>query len=186
MEMGEKSKEATPVAASESPETKTDRSERPEKPVENDNPPSSSSNSPIQGQPSAHVLDRAIEEIKKAIMADKCAQYEEALALYMSAISQFSQALRQEMNPKNKAVLTEKLTSYIDRAEKLKAHLSGPAAKPASIVSPVPPAGGKSDDPSDVNGLSKGVENMAVSPVYRVLQLELLQRQDRSSNEQSV
>ncbi|EPE05195.1 vacuolar sorting atpase [Ophiostoma piceae UAMH 11346] len=74
-------------------------------------------------------LGRAIEQVRKAIEADNAAEYDKAYQLYYASLEMFMLALKWEKNPKSKEMIRQKTTEYMDRAEKLKAHLSDAEAK---------------------------------------------------------
>jgi ATPases of the AAA+ class len=74
-------------------------------------------------------LDRAIKQVRLAIDADNAAQYEKAYQLYYQALELFMLALKWEKNPKSKEMIRAKTSEYMDRAEKLKAHLQDMEAK---------------------------------------------------------
>lgn len=95
-------------------------------------------------------LGRAIDTVKKAIELDNAGSYEQAYQQYHSALEFFMLALKWEKNAKSKEMIRAKAGEYMDRAEKLKAHLSAndPSnrKKPAAMGS-----NGKA-----VNGAGKG------------------------------
>ncbi|KAK3388607.1 vacuolar protein sorting-associated protein VPS4 [Sordaria brevicollis] len=74
-------------------------------------------------------LGRAIEQVRKAIEADNAAQYDKAYQLYYQSLELFMLALKWEKNPKSKEMIRAKTGEYMDRAEKLKAHLADADAK---------------------------------------------------------
>ncbi len=74
-------------------------------------------------------LGRAIEQVRKAIEADNAAQYDKAYQMYYQALELFMLALKWEKNPKSKEMIRQKTGEYMDRAEKLKSHLSDADAK---------------------------------------------------------
>lgn len=74
-------------------------------------------------------LGRAIDQVRKAIEADNAAQYDKAYQLYYQSLELFMLALKWEKNPKSKEMIRQKTGEYMDRAEKLKAHLSDADAK---------------------------------------------------------
>jgi len=74
-------------------------------------------------------LGRAIEQVRKAIEADNEGQYEKAYQLYYQSLELFMLALKWEKNPKSKEMIRAKTGEYMDRAEKLKAHLADAEAK---------------------------------------------------------
>ncbi|KAK3306089.1 P-loop containing nucleoside triphosphate hydrolase protein [Chaetomium strumarium] len=81
-------------------------------------------------------LDRAIKQVRLAIDADNAAQYEKAYQLYYQSLELFMLALKWEKNPKSKEMIRAKTAEYMDRAEKLKAHLAdaeGKRKKPGMV-----------------------------------------------------
>ena len=56
-------------------------------------------------------------------------QYDKAYQLYYQSLELFMLALKWEKNPKSKDMIRAKTAEYMDRAEKLKAHLSDAEAK---------------------------------------------------------
>ncbi|KAK4111700.1 AAA-domain-containing protein [Canariomyces notabilis] len=74
-------------------------------------------------------LDRAIKQVRQAIDADNAAQYEKAYQLYYQSLELFMLALKWEKNPKSKEMIRAKTSEYMDRAEKLKAHIADSEAK---------------------------------------------------------
>ncbi|KAK8097384.1 hypothetical protein PG984_016523 [Apiospora sp. TS-2023a] len=74
-------------------------------------------------------LGRAIETVRRAIDADNGNQYEKAYQLYYQSLELFMLALKWEKNPKSKEMIRTKTAEYMDRAEKLKAHISDADAK---------------------------------------------------------
>lgn len=74
-------------------------------------------------------LGRAIDQVRKAIEADNAAQYDKAYQMYYQSLELFMLALKWEKNPKSKEMIRTKTAEYMDRAEKLKAHLSDADAK---------------------------------------------------------
>ena len=74
-------------------------------------------------------LGRAIDQVRKAIEADNAAQYEKAYQMYYQSLELFMLALKWEKNPKSKEMIRAKTGEYMDRAEKLKAHIADAEAK---------------------------------------------------------
>ncbi|KAI1641935.1 vacuolar protein sorting-associated protein VPS4 [Daldinia loculata] len=74
-------------------------------------------------------LSRAIDTVHRAVTADKEAEYEKAYQLYYQSLELFMLALKWEKNPKSKEMIRQKTGEYMDRAEKLKAHLADADAK---------------------------------------------------------
>jgi vacuolar protein-sorting-associated protein 4 len=88
---------------------------------------------------SGHIdwVGRAIETVKKAIEYDHENNYEEAYKHYMNALDLFMLAIKWERSEPNKQILKKKVAEYIERAEKLKAHLNdkdtSSKKKPAAV-----------------------------------------------------
>ncbi|KAL4871014.1 hypothetical protein BDV12DRAFT_184120 [Aspergillus spectabilis] len=98
-------------------------------------------------------LGRAIDTVKKAIESDNEGEYEKAYQLYYSALELFMLALKWEKNLKSKEMIRAKAGEYMERAEKLKAHLASQdnRKKPSAVgangkVSQGSGKGGKEDD----------------------------------------
>ncbi|KIW10966.1 hypothetical protein PV08_10265 [Exophiala spinifera] len=68
-------------------------------------------------------LGRAIDTVKKAIELDTAGSYEQAYQQYYAALELFMLALKWEKNPKSKEMIRAKAGEYMDRVEKLKAHI---------------------------------------------------------------
>ncbi|KAF8531021.1 AAA-domain-containing protein [Gautieria morchelliformis] len=71
-----------------------------------------------------NALDRAIEMVQRAIDEDVNQNYAEAYKQYQNSLDYFMLALKYEKNDKLKAMIRGKVTEYLNRAEKLKEHLS--------------------------------------------------------------
>jgi vacuolar protein-sorting-associated protein 4 len=102
-------------------------------------------------------LGRAIEQVRKAIEADNAAQYEKAYQMYYASLELFMLALKWEKNPKSKEMIRAKTGEYMDRAEKLKAHLAdaeGKRKKPGMVGANGTSTGGtgKGKDGADGEG----------------------------------
>jgi vacuolar protein-sorting-associated protein 4 len=102
-------------------------------------------------------LGRAIEQVRKAIEADNAAQYEKAYQMYYASLELFMLALKWEKNPKSKEMIRSKTAEYMDRAEKLKAHLAdadGKRKKPGMVGANGTSTGGtgKGKDGGDAEG----------------------------------
>jgi vacuolar protein-sorting-associated protein 4 len=103
---------------------------------------------------SGHIdwVGRAIETVKKAIEFDQASNYEEAYKHYMNALDLFMLAIKWERSEPNKVILKKKVAEYIERAEKLKTHLSekdaGNKKKPSAVGAngKVSGTGGKGKD----------------------------------------
>ncbi|KAF8857075.1 AAA-domain-containing protein [Acephala macrosclerotiorum] len=74
-------------------------------------------------------LGRAIDSVKKAIEADQAADYEKAYNQYYASLELFMLALKWEKNAKSKEMIRAKAGEYMERAEKLKAHLADDAKR---------------------------------------------------------
>lgn len=77
--------------------------------------------------------------VYKAIKADHAGEYQKAFDLYMSSMEHWVKALKWEEDKVVKALMQEKVTTYLDRAEKIKQFL---AAKTDNINSGKAPMGG--------------------------------------------
>ncbi|KAF8525207.1 AAA-domain-containing protein [Hysterangium stoloniferum] len=71
-----------------------------------------------------NALDRAMAMVQRAIDEDVNQNYEEAYKQYQNSLDYFMLALKYEKNDRMKALVRVKVTEYLERAEKLKAHLS--------------------------------------------------------------
>ena len=99
-------------------------------------------------------LGRAIGVVQKAVESDTTGDYEKAYNLYYSSLELFLLALKWEKSPKNKEIIRGKVGEYMERAEKLKAHLAendkSNKKKPAAVGSNGKVSGGtgkgKEDD----------------------------------------
>lgn len=100
-------------------------------------------------------LGRAIQEVRKAIEADNNAEYDKAYQLYYASLELFMLALKWEKNPKSKEMIRAKTGEYMDRAEKLKAHLSdadGKKKKPGMVGANGATTGGTGKGKDGVDG----------------------------------
>lgn len=96
---------------------------------------------------SGNALQKAIDLVTKATEEDKRKNYAEALKLYEHAVEYFLHAIKYETNSeKAKTSIRSKCVQYLERAEKLKAHLNKAQKKP------VKEAGGGSGKVSKDNG----------------------------------
>jgi vacuolar protein-sorting-associated protein 4 len=79
-------------------------------------------------------LGRAIDTVKKAIEMDNAGNYDQAYQQYYSALELFMLALKWEKNAKSKEMIRSKAGEYMERAEKLKAHIHAQdTKKPAAM-----------------------------------------------------
>lgn len=74
-------------------------------------------------------LNKAIETVKQATEKDTAKDYETAFRLYETALQYFLAALKYEKNETTKKAIRNKMTEYMDRAEKLKSHLAKEGSK---------------------------------------------------------
>lgn len=74
-------------------------------------------------------LGRAIDTVKKAIDLDTAGNYESAYQQYYAALELFMLALKWEKNAKSKEMIRAKTGEYMERAEKLKAHIQNESSK---------------------------------------------------------
>jgi len=65
----------------------------------------------------------AIEIVTKAIEADNAGKFEEALALYRSALGRFMTGLKYEKNQARKKTIMDRVEGYMRRAEELSDHI---------------------------------------------------------------
>ncbi|TDL28908.1 AAA-domain-containing protein [Rickenella mellea] len=72
----------------------------------------------------SNSLDRAIEIVQLAIDEDIKQNYAEAYKQYQNSLDYFMLALKYEKNDKLKVLIRGKIDEYLDRAEKLKEHIS--------------------------------------------------------------
>ncbi|KAJ9117741.1 Vacuolar protein sorting-associated protein 4 [Naganishia adeliensis] len=72
----------------------------------------------------SNFLDKAIEIVSKAIEFDTAGNYAEAYKQYQNSLDYFMMAMKYEKNEKLKALIRNKFAEYLERAEKLKEHLS--------------------------------------------------------------
>jgi len=79
------------------------------------------------------TTDKAIELAKKATEEDNKKNYAEAVKLYENAVQYFLHALKYEtQSDASKATIRDKCKQYLDRAEKLKSHVTGKKKKPVA------------------------------------------------------
>ncbi|KIL62198.1 hypothetical protein M378DRAFT_187396 [Amanita muscaria Koide BX008] len=69
-------------------------------------------------------LDKAIEIVQRAIEEDTNHNYAEAYKLYQNSLDYFMLAMKYEKNEKSKQLIRSKTEEYLNRAEKLKDHLT--------------------------------------------------------------
>ena len=82
-------------------------------------------------------LGRAIDTVKRAIELDNNGTYDQAYQQYYASLELFMLALKWEKNAKSKEMIRSKTGEYMERAEKLKAHIHNNDAssrkKPAAM-----------------------------------------------------
>ena len=95
-------------------------------------------------------VGRAITVVKTAIEADTAGDYERAYQLYYQSLELFMLALKWTKSDSQKQLIRQKVSEYMDRAEKLKQHLSAgdQKKKPAAVGSngKVSGGGGKGEE----------------------------------------
>lgn len=69
------------------------------------------------------LIDKGVEYVKKATELDKAENYQDAFDCYTHAIEYFISGLKYEKNPKRAEIITQKVGSYMSRAEELKKYL---------------------------------------------------------------
>ncbi|TVY41891.1 Vacuolar protein sorting-associated protein [Lachnellula occidentalis] len=120
-------------------------------------------------------LGRAIDVVKKAIEADTAAEYDKAYQLYYQSLELFMLALKWEKNAKSKEMIRAKAAEYMERAEKLKNHLSeadGKRKKPSMVGSngSSTGGGGKGEDGKEgeeVDADSKKLRNALAGAILQ-------------------
>ncbi|KIW00859.1 uncharacterized protein PV09_07616 [Verruconis gallopava] len=116
-------------------------------------------------------VGRAIDAVKKAIELDEKANYEEAYKQYMTALELFMLAIKWEKSEASKQILKKKAAEYMDRAEKLKKHLSakdGDDKKKAAAMGSngktgTNGAGGNDDEDADSKKLRGALQGAILS-----------------------
>merc|ERR1712226_731576 len=97
------------------------------------------------------TLQKAIEIVTKATEEDKNGNFEEALKLYQHGVEYFLHAIKYEaQSERSKATIREKCMQYLERAEKLKQHVSG-QAQPQKPVKEGGSTDNKSEDDKENN-----------------------------------
>jgi len=97
------------------------------------------------------TLQKAIEIVTKATEEDKNGNFEEALKLYQHGVEYFLHAIKYEaQSERSKATIREKCMQYLERAEKLKQHVSG-QAQPKKPVKEGGSTDNKSEDDKENN-----------------------------------
>jgi vacuolar protein-sorting-associated protein 4 len=119
-------------------------------------------------------LGRAIDTVRRAIDADNGNQYDKAYQLYYQSLELFMLALKWEKNPKSKEMIRQKTAEYMDRAEKLKSHLSDAEAKRkkpgmvgANGSSTGGTAKGKADGDGEVNEDNQKLRNALAGAILQ-------------------
>merc|ERR1711953_1099158 len=97
------------------------------------------------------TLQKAIEIVTKATEEDKNGNFEEALKLYQHGVEYFLHAIKYEaQSERSKATIREKCMQYLERAEKLRQHVSG-QAQPKKPVKEGGSTDNKSEDDKENN-----------------------------------
>jgi vacuolar protein-sorting-associated protein 4 len=119
-------------------------------------------------------LGRAIDVVKKAIEADTAAEYDKAYQLYYQSLELFMLALKWEKNAKSKEMIRAKAGEYMERAEKLKTHLSeadGKRKKPGMVGANGSSTGGggkgEDKDGEEVDADSKKLRNALAGAILQ-------------------
>ncbi|KAJ9120054.1 hypothetical protein QFC22_002951 [Naganishia vaughanmartiniae] len=109
----------------------------------------------------SNFLDKAIEIVSKAIELDTAGNYAEAYKQYQNSLDYFMMVcprVQNEKNEKLKALIRNKFAEYLERAEKLKEHLSKADDKKAKAKVGANGASGGSQGPSAGGGGKDGEE----------------------------
>jgi vacuolar protein-sorting-associated protein 4 len=118
-------------------------------------------------------LGRAIDVVKKAIEADTAAEYDKAYQLYYQSLELFMLALTWEKNAQSKEMIRAKAGEYMERAEKLKAHLAdadGKHKKPGMVGANGSSTGGGGkgkDGEEEVDADSKKLRNALAGAILQ-------------------
>lgn len=72
---------------------------------------------------SSDFLQKAIDQVQRAIEADNAGRYEEAYKQYYAGLEYFMTALKYEKNKRSQELIRSKVQEYMTRAEQLKEHL---------------------------------------------------------------
>lgn len=78
-----------------------------------------------------NFIAKGIDIIKEAVVKDNNEQFEEAFSLYQRGLNYLTTALKYEGNPRTRQVITEKITTYLTRAEELKTFIQNKKQAPA-------------------------------------------------------
>lgn len=112
------------------------------------------------------TLQKAIDLVTKATEEDKKKNYEEALRLYEHAVEYFLHSLKYEaQGDRAKESIRSKCNQYLDRAEKLKAHLKKGKKKPVKA--------GEDDSKSEDKKSDSGDSDTDSDPEKKKLQSKL-------------
>ncbi|KLT43753.1 putative ATPase [Cutaneotrichosporon oleaginosum] len=120
----------------------------------------------------SNFLDKAISIVQKAIDEDVKQNYAEAYKLYQDSLDYFMMAMKYEKNDKLKALIRNKFTEYLDRAEKLKEHIAKSEEKRSRAKVGASggggseaggPSTGKDDDDPEIKKLRQGLQGAILS-----------------------
>jgi vacuolar protein-sorting-associated protein 4 len=93
-------------------------------------------------------IDKAVDHAKKATTFDRAGEHVSALGEYQLALTCFMTGLKYEKNPARKQVITERVKSYLDRAEQIKKFLAEKDARPSPDAPAAAPPGGAAVAPA--------------------------------------
>ncbi|TFY80958.1 hypothetical protein EWM64_g3047 [Hericium alpestre] len=101
----------------------------------------------------ASNLDRAIEIVQRAIEEDTKQNYAEAYKQYSNALDYFMLSLKYEHNARSKAMIREKITEYLNRAEMLKEYVQQATEKKTkkAVANGVGPGAKKEEEEGDID-----------------------------------
>eukprot|EP00475_Leptophrys_vorax_P033941 TRINITY_DN541_c0_g1_i1.p1 TRINITY_DN541_c0_g1~~TRINITY_DN541_c0_g1_i1.p1 ORF type:complete len:449 (-),score=149.24 TRINITY_DN541_c0_g1_i1:56-1348(-) len=94
------------------------------------------------------LINKGVAVIKEAVSLDNAEKYDEALLQYKRGLEYLVQGVKYEKNKKSKAIIQQKITEYLARAEELQKQLDEAKAPKKKAVK----AGGHRDDEKDENG----------------------------------
>eukprot|EP01116_Phalansterium_solitarium_P004935 TRINITY_DN16168_c0_g1_i1.p1 TRINITY_DN16168_c0_g1~~TRINITY_DN16168_c0_g1_i1.p1 ORF type:complete len:437 (+),score=126.35 TRINITY_DN16168_c0_g1_i1:116-1426(+) len=112
-------------------------------------------------------LQKAIGLVQQATEKDNAKEYAEAFRLYQLSLEYFMTALKYEKNEKTKQLIRQKLTDYIQRAEKLKQFLDRPAEKQPVAQGSGSKKGDKGDDKEEDGDETKKLKGTLEGAILR-------------------
>jgi vacuolar protein-sorting-associated protein 4 len=96
------------------------------------------------------LINRGVAVIKEAVSLDNAEKYDEALIQYKKGLEYLIQGVKYEKNKKSKAIIQQKITEYLARAEELSKQIEDARSAPKKKA--IKAGGGHKDDDKDENG----------------------------------